>query len=205
MNVLNLYFSIGMQQVLEAVMLVCFGVAWPCASLRILRTGRAQSNGLGFTLVILCGYLFGASSKMLVALRGAELAPVFWLYAVNAVSVAVNLGLQLQYGRRRDEFHVGARASQFLGMHGTSPALKRGPTLQSNSQIDNRTGARGGGCAPRSQAQTIMRQRRRSPYDIAWHHGRRSSATQQRTLRVTRSHRSSTRSQALATCRVLAS
>lgn len=100
MNVAHLYCTMGMPQVLEAVMLVCFGVAWPCASLRMLRTGRAQSNGLGFTLVILCGYLFGASSKMLVAVRGAELAPVFWLYAVNAASVAVNLGLQLHYGRR---------------------------------------------------------------------------------------------------------
>ena len=202
MNVLNPYFSMGMQQVLEAVMLVCFGVAWPCASLRILRTGRAQSNGLGFTLVILCGYLFGASSKMLVALRGAELAPVFWLYAVNALSVAVNLGLQLQYGRRRDEFHAGARASQPPGMHGTSPALKRVPTLQSNSLM---TGARGGGCAPRSQAQTLMRHRRPSPYDIARHHGRSSPGTQQCTLRVTRNHRRLARLQALATCRALAS
>jgi uncharacterized membrane protein len=103
MKVAYLYCTTGMPQVLEAVMLVCFGVAWPCASLRMLRTGRAQSNGLGFTLVILFGYLFGASSKMLVAVRGAELAPVFWLYAVNAASVAVNLGLQLHYGRRRGE------------------------------------------------------------------------------------------------------
>ena len=83
-------------------MLVCFGVAWPCASVRMLRTGRAQSNGLVFTLIILCGYLFGAGSKMLVATRGAELAPVFWLYAANAVSVALNLALQLYYRRRRD-------------------------------------------------------------------------------------------------------
>ena len=107
MNVAALHFSMGMPQVLEAVMLVCFGVAWPCASLRILRTGQAQSNGLGFTLVILCGYLVGASSKMLVAVRGAELAPVFWLYAVNAVSVAVNLALQVRFAGQRGAPRAG--------------------------------------------------------------------------------------------------
>jgi hypothetical protein len=154
MNLANLYFTMGLPEVLEAVMLVCFGVAWPCASLKMLRTGRLQSNGLGFTLVILCGYLFGASSKMLVAARGAELAPVFWLYAVNAVSVAANLGLQLRYGSRRGGFHVNGRASKFLGMHGTSPALERGPTLQSDPLRGDRTGARGCECAaPRSHTQ----------------------------------------------------
>ena len=120
----------GMPQVLEAVMLVCFGVAWPCASLRMLRTGRPQSNGLCFTLVIFCGYLLGASSKLLEAVRGAELAPVFWLYAVNAISVAVNLGLQLHYGGRRSGCRVDA-----LGTATKTLLLSQGP--ESNAGADD--------------------------------------------------------------------
>lgn len=79
---------------LEAVMLVCFGLAWPLANLRMLRTGRPEGKGLPFTLVILCGYASGATAKLVLAAQGAALAPVFWLYALNLGSVALNLFLQ---------------------------------------------------------------------------------------------------------------
>lgn len=86
-------------ELLEAVMLVCFGLAWPLANLRMLRTRRAEGKGLPFTLVILTGYLCGASAKLMMLADGLPLAPVFWLYAVNTVSVGVNLALQWHYAR----------------------------------------------------------------------------------------------------------
>ncbi len=85
---------------LEALMLTCFGLAWPIANIRMLRTGRAEGKGLTFTLVILCGYLAGAAAKMVLATAVTPLAPVFWLYVLNATSVSTNLGLQLHLGRK---------------------------------------------------------------------------------------------------------
>jgi hypothetical protein len=75
----------------EALMLVCFGLAWPVSTLRLLCLGRAGGRGCGFTVLILLGYLAGAASKLLA---GAPLPPVFWLYALNACSVFVHLAVQ---------------------------------------------------------------------------------------------------------------
>ncbi len=85
---------------LEGVMLTCFGLAWPLANLRMLRTGRPEGKGLSFTLIIFCGYLAGAGAKIALSSETTPLAPVFWLYALNASSVGLNLFLQWHLGRR---------------------------------------------------------------------------------------------------------
>lgn len=84
---------------LEAAMLVCFGVAWPLANLRMLRSGRAEGKGAVFTAIILCGYVAGALAKLALASHGHTLPPVFWLYALNTLSVGGNLLLQWRLGR----------------------------------------------------------------------------------------------------------
>ena len=86
---------------LEAAMLVCFGVAWPLANLRMLRSGRAEGKGAVFTAIILCGYVAGALAKLALASHGHTLPPVFWLYALNTLSVGGNLLLQWRLGRRQ--------------------------------------------------------------------------------------------------------
>jgi hypothetical protein len=85
---------------LEALMLTCFGLAWPVANIRMLRTGRPEGKGLAFTLIILCGYLAGATAKLVVVSASMPLAPVFWLYVLNATSVGTNLVLQWHLGRK---------------------------------------------------------------------------------------------------------
>ena len=89
-------------QLLEATMLVCFGIAWPLANLRMLRLRTPEGKGLVFTLVILTGYCAGATAKIVLAGDGAPLDKVFWLYVVNATSVALNLALQWFYRGARD-------------------------------------------------------------------------------------------------------
>ena len=84
---------------LEALMLTCFGLAWPIANLRMLRTGRAEGKGMAFTMIILCGYLAGAAAKVALAGTSAPLPPLFWLYLVNAASVGTNLALQWRFSR----------------------------------------------------------------------------------------------------------
>jgi len=86
-------------EILEAVMLVCFGLAWPLATLRMLHSGRAEGRGIGFTLVILAGYLAGVLSKLLATPAGTALPPVFWLYLLNCVSVGAKAMLQWHFGR----------------------------------------------------------------------------------------------------------
>ena len=85
---------------LEAAMLICFGVAWPLANLRMLRSGRAEGKGATFTAIILWGYVAGALAKLALASHGHALPPVFWLYALNTLSVGGNLLLQWRLARR---------------------------------------------------------------------------------------------------------
>ncbi len=86
-------------QLLEAAMLVCFGLAWPVANLRMLRTRRVEGRGMVFTMIILCGYVAGSLAKLAGAADGAAPAPMFWLYALNTTSVGVNVALQWYFGR----------------------------------------------------------------------------------------------------------
>ncbi len=92
---------------LEAIMLLCFGLAWPAANLRLWRRRSAEGRGCGFTACIFCGYLAGAAAKLVLARGGQPLTPVFWLYALNTVSVAVHLGLQWRFRRGLERARAG--------------------------------------------------------------------------------------------------
>ncbi len=85
----------------EATMLLCFGLAWPIATVRMLRTGRSEGKGLPFTWIIWVGYLAGAASKIVTLdTPDVPLAPVFWLYVLNSFTVGFNGCLQWYLSRR---------------------------------------------------------------------------------------------------------
>jgi len=80
-------------------MLICFGIAWPLANLRMLRSRCAEGKGVAFSAIILCGYVACALAKLALASHGHTLPPVFWLYALSTLSVGVNLMLQWRLER----------------------------------------------------------------------------------------------------------
>lgn len=101
MNLTHLAEPDWLATMLEAVMLMCFGVAWPLANLRMLRSGHVEGKGMVFTAIILCGYIAGALAKLALMVRGHTLPTVFWLYVFNTVSVGINLLLQWRLGAAR--------------------------------------------------------------------------------------------------------
>ena len=60
---------------LEGLMLLCFGVAWPVANMRMLRTRLPEGKGLAFTLIILCGYAAGTTAKLVLTAQGQPPPP----------------------------------------------------------------------------------------------------------------------------------
>jgi hypothetical protein len=95
-----MFDALWTSQALEAAMLVCFGVAWPLNLLLMLRHRRPEGKGMPFTVVIASGYVCGATAKVLLHLHtGAALQPVFWLYVLNALSVAANVAVQIHFRR----------------------------------------------------------------------------------------------------------
>ena len=89
-----------LQTLLEAIMLLCFGVAWPVANLRMLRSRRADGKGMAFTVIILIGYAVGATAKWTTVGPGQQIPGLFWLYTLNGASVLLNLLLQWHFSRR---------------------------------------------------------------------------------------------------------
>ena len=88
-------------EALEALMLLCFGLAWPINTLGMLRRKRPEGKGLIFTVIIWTGYVAGASAKLLLAFHlGSAVSPVFWLYVLNGVTVGANALLYLHFKRR---------------------------------------------------------------------------------------------------------
>jgi hypothetical protein len=99
---------------LEAAMLICFGAAWPLANLRMIRSRRAEGRGILPTSLVLAGYNAGIAAKILCAWCGGALAPIVWLYLLNAASVGLNLWLQFHFGRHESSRGPGDFARSVL-------------------------------------------------------------------------------------------
>ena len=72
--------------VFEAVMLICFGAAWPASIYRSYVSRTTAGKSIVFLAVIFVGYLAGIGHKILYNFDG-----VMWLYALNAVMVFVDI------------------------------------------------------------------------------------------------------------------
>ena len=76
-----------MLEILEALMLFCFGFAWP---FNIFKSYIARSNkgkSLLFLIVIFIGYIFGILHKSFSSNKDFTL----WLYVLNSLFVFVDI------------------------------------------------------------------------------------------------------------------
>jgi len=78
--------------VFEAIMLICFGCAWPLSIYKTWKTKTSRGKSPWFLLVILIGYISG----ILFEVTG-ELNNVMYLYLLNTGMVVADLVLSLKY------------------------------------------------------------------------------------------------------------
>ena len=89
-----------MSEILEAAMVVCFGVSWPINIYKLYTTRSAKGVSVVFYVFILVGYLFGLISKGLRALSGIATPGYIWFfYGLNAVMVSI--GILLYFRNKR--------------------------------------------------------------------------------------------------------
>ena len=74
--------------IFEAIMLVCFGAAWPFSIYRSYKSCDNSGKSLGFMLVILIGYISGIIHKIYF-----HYDLVILLYIVNSLMVTVDISL----------------------------------------------------------------------------------------------------------------
>lgn len=86
-----------MSEILEAIMVVSFGVSWPLNIIKSYRSRTAKGKSLLFLCFIFFGYVCGIASKLVAQ----NVTYVFVFYVLNLVMVGADLILYFR-NRRLD-------------------------------------------------------------------------------------------------------
>lgn len=78
-----------MAQILEAAMLICFGLSWPLSLIKNIKAQTAKTMSLKFNLLIIAGYIAGIAAKFI----NHQVNYVLIIYLLNLAIVSVNLGV----------------------------------------------------------------------------------------------------------------
>lgn len=93
--------------IFEAIMLLCFGAAWPFSIYRSWKSRKTGGKSPVFLIIVIVGYIAGIINKLLT---NPDL--VLWLYVLNAVMVGIDLILYLR--NRAYEKKAGQTTSGYL-------------------------------------------------------------------------------------------
>ena len=97
-----------MSEVLESIMLICFGLSWPVSVVKNIKAHTAKSMSLPFILLIITGYIAGISSKIINHNFSYVLAIYFFnlfVVSLNVVVYFINRSYDLHGG-----MHTGVHA-----------------------------------------------------------------------------------------------
>lgn len=79
-----------MSEMLEAVMLICFGCSWPINLVKNYKCRSAKGMSLPFILLLIIGYIAGITAKLMHGIT-AQNAFVLVVYVINLLMVTANL------------------------------------------------------------------------------------------------------------------
>ncbi len=77
-----------MSELFEILMIVCFGMSWPLNVIKSYKAKTTKGKSLGFVILILTGYIFGITSKLLM---GTFKWYVMFFYVLNFIMVGADL------------------------------------------------------------------------------------------------------------------
>lgn len=89
-----------MSEILEAAMVICFGLSWPISIRKAYLARTNQGKSLAFLILITTGYVCGIAAKLL----SGNITYVFFFYVLNLCMLLTELGLyarNLRLDRRR--------------------------------------------------------------------------------------------------------
>lgn len=86
-----------MSEILEIIMLICFGASWPFNVLKSYRSPTAKGKSITFLILIIVGYLVGVASKFTSPIEPKWY--VVFFYILNAVMVSIDLALYFRNKR----------------------------------------------------------------------------------------------------------
>lgn len=89
-----------MTDLLEAAMIICFGISWPMNVIKAWKSRTAKGTSVLFYIFIFVGYLAGIACKILLVRQGRyQYNYVFFFYILN--SLLVGSGIAIYFRNRR--------------------------------------------------------------------------------------------------------
>ena len=85
-----------MAEILEIVMLLCFGASWPNNVIKSYKARTNKGKSLAFLILIILGYIAGIVSKLVNPTYMAQFSSKWYVlifYVLNLVMVSIDLGL----------------------------------------------------------------------------------------------------------------
>lgn len=100
-----------MSEVLEMIMLVCFGLSWPMNVVKSYKARSTKGKSLMFLLMIITGYIAGITSKFMNPVFIAAIGQkwfVLFVYFLNLLMVVLDLGLYFRNMRLMHREQTGS-------------------------------------------------------------------------------------------------
>lgn len=82
-----------MDEILEMIMVLCFGISWPISIIKTLKMKCSTGKSPLFIGFIVFGYICGIISKII----GDNITYVFVFYCINLVMTSFDLSLLFYY------------------------------------------------------------------------------------------------------------
>lgn len=101
-----------MPEILEIMMLICFGFSWPLNVIKSYKARTAKGKSLPFLLLIISGYIAGIASKFVnPAFDFADKWYVLFFYFLNLIMVSLDV---VMYVRNRRLDKLAAKTEERL-------------------------------------------------------------------------------------------
>jgi hypothetical protein len=81
-----------MTELLEAAMLICFGISWPVSIIKSYRSRTSKGKSIVFILLVMVGYACGILSKI----WSGRITYVFVFYVINLIMVGIDCALYIR-------------------------------------------------------------------------------------------------------------
>jgi formate hydrogenlyase subunit 3/multisubunit Na+/H+ antiporter MnhD subunit len=96
-----------MADILEMIMVICFGLSWPMNIVKSLRAKTAKGKSILFLTFIVMGYVAGIAGKIIAH----NITYVFAFYILNLVMVLIDFCLYF-VNRHRDAIRESAETKK---------------------------------------------------------------------------------------------
>lgn len=130
-------------QILEAIMIISFGISWPMNIIKSYRTKSTKGKSLLFLLFIDFGYVCGVVGKIV----GNNITWVFAFYVLNLVMVSWDLVLYfINYTREKKRAALAAEGAENVQAAGAAAGAESIAAADPADAADGlQTGARSDG------------------------------------------------------------